>query len=136
MNEKARQLIFEFAIVLRSDDKEILEKISIALDCGKVGKVNKQGAVRYSVNHINDLKAKIIPFFEKHKLYAKKRFDFQLWKEAVLIFDRNQRKKLNVEKGKDGFQRTNWDSRDLDRLKEIHKEMQVYKSGNKKWKWL
>ena len=124
----------EFAILLREDDKNILDQIKNTLNCGKIS-ISKRGAARYAVNNINDLTDKIVPFFQKHKLRAKKSNDFNLWKEAVTIFKRNQRLKLNVEFGKDGFQKTEWNPTDLKRLKEIKKEMEQFKSRGKDWKW-
>jgi len=125
----------EFAILLKADDKEILELIRDTLDCGRVGNTNKNGAVRYAVNDINDLTNKVAPFFKKYLLRAKKRHDFELWKEAVKIFKRNQRTGINA--GPGGFQRTNWDQKDLERLHAIKIEMNKYKGGNRhEWKWL
>lgn len=125
----------EFAIVLRKDDQEILEKIKTTFDCGRIS-VSKSGQARYAVNNINDLSNKVVPFFGKHQLYAKKRHDFQLWKEAVEIIKRNQRLGVNRKKGERGFHRVYWDPRDLKRLTEIHNEMKRYKSKGKEWKWL
>ena len=125
----------EFVIMLRGDDKEILEKIKNTLSCGNLSK-NKRGMVRYAVTNINDLSDKIVPFFEKYKLHAKKRFNFELWKEAVEIFGRNQRMILNRKRGERGFHKTNWKPEDLNRLKIIHDEMRRYKSGGQDWKWL
>lgn len=123
----------EFAILLREDDKEILEKIKETLDCGKIS-LSKRGTARYSVNHIEDLIDRIVPFFKKYPLQAKKRLDFELWREAVGIFRRNQRMKVNA--GPGGFQKTRWNPKDLERLKEIHEQMRQYKSRGYKWKWL
>ncbi|MEK7146796.1 MAG: LAGLIDADG family homing endonuclease [Patescibacteria group bacterium] len=125
----------EFAIVLREDDKEILEKIQAALGCGYIS-FTKRGMVRYSVSEINELLNKIALFFEKYPLHAKKKYDFLLWKEAVEIFKKNQRSKLNRKKGEKGFHKVIWNKGDLSRLKEIHEEMKKYKSGNRDWKWL
>lgn len=125
----------EFAISLRGDDKEILEKIQKTLDCGKIS-FNKKGDVRYAVNNINDLVDKIVPFFTEHSLYAKKKQDFLLWKEAVELFKRNQRLKINRNPGERGFCKVDWNPRDSERLKVIHEEMKQYKSKQKEWKWL
>ena len=127
----------EFAVTLKSDDKEILNKIQNTLECGLVGNADKQGTVRYAVNNIDDLINKIVPFFEKYRLRAKKFHDFELWKEVVEIFKRNQRIKTNTERGKNGFQKTQWNPIDLERLREIHEAMKQYKGGNRgNWKWL
>lgn len=126
----------EFAIMLKGDDKEILDKIQATLNCGKVGIIDKRGFVRYSVNNITDLSGKIVPFFQKYPLRAKKRSDFELWKEAVAIFKKNQRFALNRKSGERGFHKVNWSSKDIARLKKIHEEMKKYKGGKRLWKWL
>jgi len=126
----------EFAIMLHADDKDILDRIQDALGCGKVGMVDKRGYVRYSITDVGELSGKVIPFFKRYPLQAKKSFDFELWKEAVAIFVRNQRKKVNIEKGKDGFQRNPWSEEDVSRLKEIYEEMRLYKGTKKSLKWL
>jgi hypothetical protein len=108
----------EFAIVLRSDDKELLDKIKNTLGFGRIS-IDKHGSARYAVNDINNL-SKIADFFEIHKLYGKKRLDFELWKEALEIFKRNQRLTLNRQKGERGFYKITWNENDLKRLKEIH----------------
>ena len=125
----------EFVIELRGDDKEILERILEILDCGKIS-MSKRGSVRYAVNEINDISTKIIPFFETYKLHAKKKYDFLLWKEAVIIFKRNQRLMLNRRKGEKGFHKIFWNADDIERLKQIHIEMGKYKSKRDEWKWL
>ena len=106
----------EFAINLKADDREVLEKIMATLGCGKVHKENKRGLVRYSVQDNKDLLNKIIPFFEKHPLRAKKRLDFELWKEATGILANGQ---------------------DSKKLEAIRDKMKLYKGGNRSnWKWL
>ena len=126
----------EFVIVLRADDKDILLNIKDALDCGKLGEPDKRGTVRYAVNDIHDLLYKIVPFFKKHQLRAKKKFDFELWKEALEILIRYQQKNIKREKNMKGFPKIEWDKNDIKRLGQIVNEMKQYKSGNRSWKWL
>ena len=125
----------EFAIGLRSDDKELLKKIQVALECGNIS-VNRRGMARYSVQRIGDLTSKIVPFFDKYQLHGKKQFDYKLWKEAVEIFGRNQRTAVNIRKGERRFHKTEWDPKDIKRLGEIQREMKPYKSKRAEWKWL
>lgn len=125
----------EFAIMLKADDAGILEAIKYTLDCGKIS-INKSGGARYAVNKIDDLLGKIVPFFEKHPLYAKKRFDFDLWKEAVNLMYRNRGLKTNVGTESGGIRKKSWNLLDIKRLEAIHKEMSKYKGGNRIWKWL
>jgi hypothetical protein len=112
----------EFAIMLKGDDKEILYKIRDTLECGKVGNIDKRGSIRYAINDINDLSNKVVPFFQKYPLHAKKRHDFDLWREAVTIFKIKQQL---------------WDQKTSQRLIEIREAMKQYKGGNRSnWKWL
>lgn len=125
----------EFVILLRADDRDILEKIQHALNCGNIS-VSKRNSVRYSVTNFDDLNFKIIPFFKKYPLRAKKLSDFILWKEAVDILGRNKQKKIKRLKYQRGFPKIKWKTGDIQRLKGIHKEMQEYKSRAPEWKWL
>lgn len=125
----------QFSIVLRQDDREILERIRTTLECGSIS-IAKRGQARYQVADISELNYKISPFFEKYSLQAKKKLDFVLWKEAVAIIFKSMRKDINVQPGTYGFTKTQWDSKDLSRLKQIHEEMTAYKSKTRPWKWL
>jgi hypothetical protein len=69
-------------------------------------------------------------------LRAKKRFDFELWKEGIKLIHKNQRKRVNTVKGSNGFQKTIWDENDLKRLEEIKIEMKKYKGKSSRGKWL
>ena len=124
-----------FAIVRRADDKYILEKIKNTLNCGNIT-INKLGSARFQVTNTNDLVNKIVPFFKKYELRAKKKGDYILWKKALEIFKRNQRKTLNIKRGGSGFHKIDWHPEDLKQLKEIQQEMRIYKSKRKNWKWL
>jgi len=122
----------EFAIVLRSDDADILESIKNTLKCGNIS-INKRGMARYSVAERNDLVGKIVPFFDKNPLHAKKKYDYELWKDALGILERNRQKH---EDGKKGFSKIEWSEKDINRLMRIQEAMKEYKSGNIEWKWI
>lgn len=118
----------QFAIVLRADDKPLLEKVRDTLDCGSIylsppRRRQPSPEVRYSVQNLEDLKEKIVPFFLNNPLHSKKHEDFVLWAEAVDILYRN--KGTPVKKGELEFQR----------LLERAKEMKSYKSKGAAWKW-
>lgn len=106
------------------------------LKCGRIS-VTKTRSVRYEVSDVRDLSERIVPFFERYSLRAKKRLDFKLWKEALRILIRNRQIKEGPERKKArGFQKIEWIPADLERLKEIHHEMGVYKSKRGPLKWL
>lgn len=126
----------EFAIVLREDDREILEKIKTTLGCGNFSSTH--GSIRYSVTRFDDLLYKVVPFFEKYELRAKKAHDFKLWKEALVLLHKNKGKKtgLRATGHRRGNRKEIWDPTELNQLKEIHNAMGQYKSKSKPWKWL
>ena len=78
----------EFEIELRHDDAVILEKIRKILGCGSIYKLNYERYgwaphVKFKVSNIADLKEKIIPFFTKYPLQAKKQASFAIWAKIV-----------------------------------------------------
>lgn len=125
----------EFAILLRQDDQDILKGICETLGVGRIS-ISKNGGARYAVNKINELQDVIVPFFEKYSLRAKKRFDFALWKKALIILEKNQQKKIIRKEKQGGFLKTQLSASDIDELHRIHEQMKAYKSAGKEWKWL
>lgn len=109
-----------FAMTLREDDVEILKQIRDTLECGNVyflnTKDNRAGRQAYfGVQNIDDAYNKILPFFRKFPLRAKKRYDFGLWSKAL---------ELIYTKKKD---RESYTTKDHRLLKEIRTQMRVYK---------
>jgi len=51
----------QFAVVSRCDEKELFKKIKNTFSCGEIY-CTKDGKIRYSVQHIDDLSNTIIPF--------------------------------------------------------------------------
>lgn len=114
----------QFAIVARKDDKELLKKIKATLNCGYIYYA-RGDQVRYSVQDIENLCNVIIPFFKKYPLFGKKKKDFELWAEAVTIIYQNKNKPIVTR-----------DKKELQRLIEIHRLMQKYKSKRPQgFKW-
>jgi hypothetical protein len=118
-----------FSIVLRKDDREVLESIRDYFQCGKISFTNE--SIRFEIQDPDTLNNKLIPFFEQHQLIGKKKSDFVLWREAVQIVVNNKRKSLNSTKGHKGFIRNDWAKDDLIRLGQIRNSMQLYKGGGK-----
>ena len=84
------RLLFE--IELREDDKEILERIKETLQCGNIYYLNYERYkkwkphYKYKVSNLKDLSEKIIPFFKKYPLQAKKKRSFEaFYKVAELM---------------------------------------------------
>ncbi len=78
-----------FCISIVKRDSHVLDLVKEILGCGTIVRKNKQKAnrqaqVQFHVTNIEDIKEKIIPFFEKHPLIVKDK-TFQLWKEALEV---------------------------------------------------
>lgn len=125
-----------FAITMRNDKKDLIDQIRETLGCGKI--TSSANQVRLDVFSPQDAK-KIISLLNKHNFATPvNRREFDLWKEAVEVINRNQTKKINVEKGKRGFISTwaDFDQNDLRRLFRIREEMRGYKKWKKSdYKW-
>ena len=80
-----------FAINIREDDKEILEKIRNTLKCGNIYLLKRGEMAHFIIQNMDDLYMKIVPFFTKYPLRAKKRHDFKLWCEALEIMYKNKK---------------------------------------------
>lgn len=117
----------EFIIVLHRNDLGILKMIQDTLGCGKIT-FNKRGNARYSIQNIKELKETVVPFFERYPMYAKKKYDFALWKEAVEILSRNKQSKSKEKLSKQkGFGKIEWNKNDLSRLTEIKETQRLRK---------
>jgi hypothetical protein len=124
-----------FAILLRSDDRELLEKVKSTLECGHI--CVSGGMVQYRVDRIEDLMHKVVPFFTQNPLYGKKREDFSLWTEAVDILYENRVKREAVDRrGRWGFPRVSLDPSGNQRLLVLKRQMETYKAKGHSWKWL
>lgn len=86
-----------FQIGLRMDDRPVLEMIKDNIKCGliypkpteKYYHIRKDGKLRqdvkFVVRKIPDLIEVIIPMFERFKLKAKKRKEFDIWKKGLFL---------------------------------------------------
>lgn len=138
-NNKPREYYYwgvQFAIVLRSDDIHILKLIKKELGCGSITFTSKNEQARYSVQNAKDLTEKIIPFFKKYKLRAKKAVDFNLWVQAVKILDKHRNGILNTKVGVRGFTKKKMPPENQEKLKRIRDQMLNYKAErSKNFKW-
>lgn len=125
-----------FAITMKDDKKDFIEQLKESLGCGKITATG--GQARIDIFSPQDAK-NIVKVLNKHSfLNHNKKKEFGLWQEAVDIITRNNKKKVNTEKGKQGFVSTwaNFNEKDLKRLFRIREEMKKYKKWRKTdYKW-
>lgn len=101
----------------------LLKKINTLLGCGRIYE-NKNQA-RFVVQNIDNLHNIVVLFVKDYQLSGKRKNDFQLWAKAIGIIYKNKRKSLKK-----------WKKEDLQKIIEIQKKMQGYKTKPKKSKWL
>lgn len=123
-------------ITLKSDKKDFMKQIRETLGCGKITSTERQ--VRLDIFSPYDSKA-MLTILDKHNFENKNKIkEYKLWREAVDLMVKNQKQKVNAEKGKRGFVGTwaKFDPRDLKRLFRIREEMKQYKRWKKTdYKW-
>ena len=99
--EKKKYSCPEFAIKVRLDDWQIICAIKESLGCGKIFRKQEKNrhnqAIGLLICRKEDIIKKVIPFFETYPLLAKKKVDFDLWKEAALMWSNGE---FKTEKGK------------------------------------
>lgn len=89
-DKSSYRLLFE--IELRENDKPILEAIQSTLGCGQIYYLEYeryakwQPHIKLKVSNFRDIYTKVIPFFKRYPLQAKKRFDFQKFCEVAELF--------------------------------------------------
>jgi hypothetical protein len=72
-----------FEIELREDDEPILQEIRDTLGCGNIYRLEYaryakwRPHVKLKVSNFSDISSKIIPFFLRYPLQAKKRWQFE-----------------------------------------------------------
>ena len=85
-----------FSIYQHTRDIDLLKKITMFFNCGIIEAVktrpNQSGMVVYK---FNDIKDKIIPFFENYCLHGNKRLDFCDFQKITDILAKNKSKILN-----------------------------------------
>jgi len=88
------RLIFE--IELREDDRSILEEIQKILGCGSIYHLKYERYqkwrphVKLKVSSFKDIKERIIPFFRKYPLQAKKRKQFEFFSTVAQMLEHNE----------------------------------------------
>lgn len=86
----------KFEIELREDDEPILKEIQKVLQCGSIyhleyEKYKKwQPHVKYMVGSFKDIRDKVIPFFQRYPLQAKKKKQFEFFCKVAKMMENNE----------------------------------------------
>ncbi len=84
---------------LRIDDKPIIKWLHKYFGVGRIvpGMRAKSPYIKYEATNLYDILASIVPHFEKYKLRAKKKMDYEVWVEMVKLQAIWYRKKWSKE---------------------------------------
>jgi hypothetical protein len=98
-NSKKPRVDTHFYIKLHESDRDLLEKVKQALECGAVYRQtetrdNHSVCYRFEVNAQQDIHGKLIPFFQKHPLQSQKVRDFEIFREVAAMVRRKEHKTI------------------------------------------
>jgi len=79
----------EFTVVQHEQDIQVLHALKEYFGCGVVRR-NHGNRFAYRVRGQKNLRERIVPFFEKHKLKTKKRIDFEKFRDVILLMERGE----------------------------------------------
>jgi len=89
-NKLSWQLEVNFTINIHSRNINLLKLIQTYFDgLGRIGK-ERNNCCDYTVSSLDQILTKVIPHFEKYPLLTKKRAEYLLFKEAVIIMQRGK----------------------------------------------
>ena len=74
-----------FSVSQKSYSLKSLQKIQSFFDCGGIRYSKSDGTYKFEVRDFNDLKTKILPFFEKYEFQTAKQKDFVLFSEICSL---------------------------------------------------
>jgi hypothetical protein len=85
----------EFEIEVRADDAEILERICVTIGAGRIYDLSYERYgwlphAKYKIGGRKDMVTYLFPFLDKYPLQAKKRHDYRIFKEIVLMMERKE----------------------------------------------
>ena len=83
------QVLPEFTVVQHEVDEQVLYALKAYFQCGVVRK-NHGTRLCYRVRGQENLRNKIIPFFEKHQLKTRKRVDFAKFRKVILLIEKGE----------------------------------------------
>jgi hypothetical protein len=81
-----------FQIEVRADDREIIENIQETINCGRIYTLSYERYgwhphVELKVSSLKEITGRLIPFLKRYPLRAKKKQSFDLFLEAIQVFE-------------------------------------------------
>lgn len=86
------QFMPSFTIQVHIIDLPLIKKIKSTFQCGKIYYNKRDNTVNYKVYKLNDIRTKIIPFFNKYQFQGNKKKSFDIFKEVIRLIVENKTK--------------------------------------------
>ena len=83
------QVLPEFTVVQHEVDAQVLYALKDYFGCGVV-RQNHGTRLSYRVRGQENLRDRIIPFFEKHQFKTRKRVDFAKFRKVILLMEKGE----------------------------------------------
>ena len=83
------QVLPEFTVVQHQVDAQVLYALKDYFGCGVV-RQNHGTRLSYRVRGQENLRDRIIPFFEKHQFKTRKRVDFAKFRKVILLIEKGE----------------------------------------------
>lgn len=89
----------EFTLNLRADDGAILRWLKTYFGCGSVSLIKRDGnpMMNFSIGSLYNVESSVVPHFDKYPLRAKKRRDYELWRQIAEVLKTKYREPLGGE---------------------------------------
>lgn len=95
----AKDVTLKFTIMLRNEDIQLLYAIKKFFGYGHIEQTKEHSY--YQIDKLETLALVVVPFFERNALLTKKKLDFLMFRDAVLI--------LKKEKNESGLEQDSFD---------------------------
>lgn len=104
------QVSLNFGISMNIRELGLIKEIKDYFDCGTL-ELQKNGIVSYRVRSFDDVRNKIVPFFDKYKFHGGKAEDLKILKIIIELMDKKEH--LTVE--------------GVEAIKQLRDKMHIYK---------
>lgn len=123
-----------FIIGLRADDEAVLRLIQSYFQCGILDyrpRSNNNGKPQFvlRVRNIPELSNIVVPHFDRFPLYAKKKRDFLIWREAVMLFSEIMKRPYRRRTHGRGMS-PKWTAEERSHFKRLHDSLREQRAYN------
>ncbi len=79
-----------FSLSQNKSDRDLVCLLVSFFQCGNVRESENDNTVKYEVRSLEDITKKVIPHFERYKLMGRKKRDFEIFKEIIVLMNKKR----------------------------------------------